>query len=290
MLLRLAPALFVFLWSTGWIAGRAVAPYAEPLSFLTARFSLAALALGLVVFWTGATWPKTRVEVARTVVVGVLMHGMYLASVWYVIRHGLPASISGVIAAIQPVLTAALAPWLLGERLTVAQKLGIGLGFGGIALVLQPNLARVAIEELGPLAWLIAINVGGMVAVTLATFYQKRYLTAVDMRTSTLIQYVAAVGFVAPLALALETWRIEWNLTVIATMAWSVLALSLGAIMLLLLLIQRGAVSKAATYIYLVPAAVAVEAWLLFGETLTAVQIVGMALTVAGVALAVRKA
>jgi drug/metabolite transporter (DMT)-like permease len=290
MLIRLSPALFVFLWSTGWIAGRAVAPYAEPLSFLTARFALAALALGLVVAWTGASWPKTRAEVARTVVVGVLMHGMYLASVWYVIRHGLPASISGVIAAIQPVLTAALAPWLLGERLSAAQRAGIGLGFGGIALVLQPNLARVAIEELGPLAWLIAINVGGMVAVTLATFYQKRHLTAVDMRTSTLIQYVAAVGFVAPLALALETGRIEWNPTVILTMAWSVLALSLGAIMLLLLLIQRGAVSRAATYIYLVPPAVAIEAWLLFGETLSALQLVGMALTVAGVALAVRKA
>ena len=71
--------------------------------------------------------------------------------------------------------------------------------------------------------------------------------------------------------------RIEWNLTMALVLAWSVLALSLGGIGLYLLMLRRGEVSRIATFLYLVPPLVAVEAWLLFGETLTPVQIAGMA-------------
>ena len=288
-LIRFVPALFVFLWSTGWICGRAITPYADPLSFLVVRFACAIAALGLVVAWTRAEWPKTPALWLRSIFVGVLLHGIYLAAVWYVIRHGLPASISGVIAAVQPILTAMLAPWLLGERITALQKSGIGLGFAGLALVLWPQLDRVAVADLGGMTGLLAINIVGMLSVTAASFYQKRFLTSVDMRTSTLLQYTGALIFVLPFALMLETFRIEWNPTTIATLAWSVLALSLGAVMLYLEMIKRGEVSKTATFIYLVPAAVALEAMALFGEQLTPVQIAGMLATVAGVALAVRK-
>lgn len=83
--------------------------------------------------------------------------------------------------------------------------------------------------------------------------------------------------------------RIEWNLTMALVLAWSVLALSLGGIGLYLLLIRRGQVSRTATFLFLVPPAVAVQAWLLFGETLTTIQLVGMSVAVLGVVLASRK-
>jgi drug/metabolite transporter (DMT)-like permease len=289
LLIRLVPALFVLIWSTGWIAARAVAPYCDPLTFLTIRYALATLALFAFAMAVGARWPKTRDEVGHAMFSGVLLHAIYLGGVWWAISHGVPTGISGVIAAVQPILTALLAPRLARETITAKQWLGIALGFFGIAMVLQPKLSAVDVGQLGSVALPLAVNVVGMIAVTLGTFYQKRFIATGDLRTTTMLQYVGAAIVTLPLAYALEPMRMTWNLPVVVTMAWSVLGLSIGAIGLLLFLIRRGAVSRAAALVYLVPPAVALEAMLLFGETLGPLQIAGMAVTAAGVALAVRK-
>jgi len=289
LLIRLVPALFVLIWSTGWIAARAAAPYCDPLTFLTIRYALATLALSAFAMAVGARWPKTREEFGHAMFSGVLLHAIYLGGVWWAISHGVPTGISGVIAAVQPILTALLAPRLARETITAKQWLGIALGFFGIAMVLQPKLAVVDVGQLGTVALPLAVNVVGMIAVTLGTFYQKRFIATGDLRTTTMLQYVGAAIVTLPLAYALEPMRMTWNLPVVVTMAWSVLGLSIGAIGLLLFLIRRGAVSRAAALVYLVPPAVALEAMLLFGETLGPLQIAGMAVTAAGVALAVRK-
>jgi drug/metabolite transporter (DMT)-like permease len=128
-----------------------------------------------------------------------------------------------------------------------------------------------------------------MISVTAGTFYQKRFVQKGDLRTVTVLQYAAAAAVTAPVALATERFSITWNTTLVLTMAWSVLALSIGAIAVLLLLIRKGAVSRAAALIYLVPPAVALEAYWLFGETLAPVQVLGMAAAALGVALATRR-
>jgi drug/metabolite transporter (DMT)-like permease len=289
LFIRLVPALFVLIWSTGWIAARAVAPYCDPLTFLTIRYALATLALFAFALAVGARWPRTREEIGHAMFSGVLLHAIYLGGVWWAISQGVPTGISGVIAAVQPILTALLAPRLARETISTKQWLGIGLGFFGIAMVLQPKLAAVDIGQLGSVALPLAVNVFGMIGVTLGTFYQKRFIATGDLRTTTMLQYVGAAIVTLPLAYALEPMRMTWNLPVVATMAWSVLGLSIGAIGLLLFLIRRGAVSRAAALVYLVPPAVALEAMLLFGETLGPLQIAGMVVTAAGVALAVRK-
>lgn len=288
--IRLAPAVFVFLWSTGWISARAAAPYADPLTFLATRFSLATLAMALLVLAMRADWPKRGADAGHAMLTGVLLHTGYLSTVWYVVAHGVPAGVSGVIAAVQPILTALLAPMLVGERISARQWAGIGLGFLGILIVLAPKIAAVEAAKLAELRWLFVLNFFGMVSVTLGTFYQKRFIPSGDLRTITMLQYVGA---------ALSTWvvayvfepnlRLEWTAGSIATMAWSVIALSVGAVMLLLWLIRQGAVSRAATLIYLVPSVVVVQAWLLFGETVSALQIGGIVVTALGVLLAVRK-
>lgn len=289
MLLRLAPFLFVFLWSTGWISARAAAPYADPILFLVIRFGLAAVALLAISLAMGATWPARRRDAGHAMMSGFLIHAAYLGPVWWAVAHGVPTAISGLIAALQPILTALLAPRLVGETISVRQWLGIGLGFVGIAVVLSPKLAGLGALALGDFALPLAVNVVGMIAVTLGTFYQKRFIPTGDLRTVATLQYVAASASLVPFALLLEPLRFEWNWQSGLTMAWSVLALSIGAVGLLLMLIRQGAVSRAATLIYLVPPAVAIEAFILFGETLAPVQIAGMALTALGVALAVRR-
>jgi drug/metabolite transporter (DMT)-like permease len=290
MLLRAAPALFVLLWSTGWISARAAAPYADPLTFLTVRFALAAVVLLPLVLIMRARWPARPADYWHLIVTGALIHAIYLGGVWYAVRHGVPTAISGLIAAIQPILTAMLAPVLLSERISPRQWAGVALGFAGIALTLSPGLSALAGDALTENVAALAINVVGMISVTLGTFYQKRFIASGDLRTVTLIQYIAAAAIMLPVAALLEPMRLEWNPQTIATMAWSVIGLSLGAIGLYLMLIRHGAVSRAAMLIYLVPPAVAIEAYVLFGETLGPVQWIGIAVTAVGVALAVRKA
>lgn len=287
-LLRVAPAIFVLIWSTGWISARFGAPYADPLTFLAIRYALAAGVLVVIATAARASWPQGA-AVGHAMMSGVLLHAIYLGGVWWAIRHGLPTGVSGLIAAVQPILTALLAPALIGERISRPQWIGIGLGFIGIGLVLEPQLETLGRDTITAVLVPMIVNVVAMVSVTLGTFYQKRFIATGDLRTVTTLQYVGAFLVTLPVAWLIEDMRIVWNVTVIATMAWSVLALSLGAIGLLLLLIRNGAVSRAAALIYLVPPAVAVEAFLLFGERMAAVQVAGLVVTAAGVALATRR-
>jgi drug/metabolite transporter (DMT)-like permease len=287
---RAAPALFVFLWSTGWIVARYSAEYADPLTFLSARYACAGAVLLVYAVLAGARWPATSADWAHAAFSGVLLHAIYLGGVWIAIAHGVPASISALLAALQPILTAALAPLFLRERIGAKQWLGIVLGFAGIIIVLSPKLAGVAPGQLGAVAIPLAINAIAMIAVTAGTFYQKRYIHSGDLRTVTILQYAGAIAVTLPVAWLIEPMRLEVNATTILIMLWSVLAISIGAIALLLLLIRRGEVSRAAQLIYLVPPTAAVQAWLLFGEQLSPLQLAGMALTVIGVALASRVA
>lgn len=289
LILRAIPLLFTFLWSTGWVVAGYSARHADALTFLVVRFASAASLLTLIALATGAPWPRSRRAVIDVAITGILLHGIYLAGVWWAVRHGLPAGISGLIAGLQPILTALFAPALVGERISGIRWLGIACGFLGIALVLEPQLAGVGPAALWGIAVPMLINIGGMFAVTFGSFYQKARVVSGDLRTITAIQYIAAGLVVLPFAVAFEPMRIDWNLTMLLVLAWSVIVLSIGSIWLYLFMLRRGEVSRIVTFLYLVPALVAVEAWLLFGETLTPLQIGGMAVTILGVVLASRK-
>jgi drug/metabolite transporter (DMT)-like permease len=284
---RVAPLLFVAIWSTGWIVARYSADYADPLTFLCFRFGVAGLLLLGIAVASGAPFPKTRQQWLDALISGVFLHAIYLGGVWWAIRAGLPASLSALIAAGQPIVTALLAPALLGERSSLGRSLGVGLGLIGLVLVLWPKLGAAQIGA-GSLT-LIGVNVLATLSATFGFFYQKRRLPTGDLRAIVSLQYAGALLVTMPAAFLLEPMQITWNATMIAVLAWSVLALSIGAIGLLLLLIRHGEVSRASQLIYLVPPTAAAQAYLLFGESLGAVQIVGMAVTAAGVAIAGRR-
>lgn len=286
---RLAPALFVLLWSTGWIVAKYASPHADPLTFLSVRFLLAAALFAGLTGLSRAAWPKTRLGLGHGVISGVLLHGIYLGGVWWAIDQGVPASISGLIAALQPLLTAIAAPVLVGERLTGAQRMGVVLGFAGLAVAIVPRLLALDVDLLAMALTPLLVNVLAMVSVTAGTLYQKRYLQEGDLRAIATLQYIGGFLVVAPLALLIEPWRIDWTPEFLLAMGWSVLGLSLVSIMLLLYLIRRGQVSRAASLTYLVPPAVAIESWLLFGEELTLPMIIGTFIVVIGVWLTNRK-
>lgn len=285
LFLRSIPTLFVLIWSTGWISAGYAAPYADPLTFLVLRHGLGAATLALLALAFRSPWPRDPSAIAHALIAGVLLNGFYLAGVWWAVRHGVPAGLSGVIAALQPILTAAFAPIMLKEHVSSRQWIGISLGFIGLLIAALPRLAGLDGSALAAAALPLAINAVAMFSATFGTMYQKRFATG-EVMPVTSLQFVGACLVTIPLALTLEPMRIEWNWTVILTMAWSVVGLSIGGVCLLVFMIRRGAVSKVSALIYLVPPVTAAMAYVLLGETMTIVQISGLALTVAGVWLA----
>jgi len=277
------PGLFVLLWSTGFIGAKFGLPFAEPLTFLALRFALVATLLTGVSLVARAPWPRDPATLGHLVVAGVLVHGVYLGGVFASIHQGVSAGVSALIVGLQPLLTAALAGPLLGERVRPVQWFGLLLGLGGIGLVVANKLG----QGMGsPFA--MGLSGLALVGMTAGTLYQKRFGGAMDLRTGNAIQFIAAAVVTGAGALLTETMHIDWTAHFIFALAWLVIVLSLGAISLLLILIREGAASRVASYFYLVPAVTAVEAWLLFDERMGLVALGGMALVVAGVALALR--
>lgn len=283
-LARLAPPLFVFLWATGFIAARLVIPHADPLTFLVLRYALASAILAAIALVLRAPWPAGWGGWRDGMVAGMLIHGGYLGAVFWAIKHGLPAGISALIAGLQPLVTGLLVGTLLGERVSRRRWLGIAVGFAGTALVISPKLGVAG--GFPPVAVVVCFL--GTVSITLGTIWQKRTAAAVDLSTNAVAQFVGAGFATIPVALLLEEGRLDPAPELFIGLAWSVLALSIGAIALLLLLIRRGAVAGVATLFYLVPPVAALMAYILFGEALSPVQVLGMLLAAAGVAIASR--
>jgi drug/metabolite transporter (DMT)-like permease len=286
---KIIPGAFVLLWSTGWIVARYAAIDSGVLTFLLFRYAGAALLLALFAVAVGAVWPRRAKDWGHALVSGVLIHAVYLGGVWWAVSGGVPASISALLAALQPILTAILAPRLAGEQIGRLQWAGVSLGLVGLLFVLGPKLASIEPGGLAPITFLLLVNAFGMVGLTLGTFYQKRYVRSGDLRTVAALQFVASLIVTIPFAAGLEGFRINFTTNTIVSLAWSIGALSIVSIALLLHLLRKGEVARSAQLIYLVPPAAAIQAFILFGETLGPVQIFGMLVTTLGVALAVRR-
>ncbi len=283
-----APVAFVLLWSTGFVGAKYGLPYAEPFTFLTVRLAIAGTVLAASTALTRSAWPASARQYRHAAVAGLLLHAGYLGGVFFAIAHGLPASVAAVVVSLQPVLTAALAVRLLGERLVARQWLGLAVGVGGVGLVLAPGLARAAngagaLPGIAVAACLVALAAG-----TAGTLYQKAHGDAIPLLSGTAVQYAAAAAVLLIAAGATESRDIRWTGQFIGALAWLVVMLSIGAVLLLLVLLRRGSASGVSSLFYLVPPATAIEAYLLFGEKLPALSLIGVLLTAVGVALVLR--
>lgn len=281
LLQPLLPFFFVLLWSTGFIGARFGLPHAEPLTFLFARYVLVIALLTLLALAARAPWPRDARLIVHLAIAGVLVHGIYLGGVFLAIAQGLPAGITALVVGMQPLLTAASAGWLLGERVTRRQWLGLAAGFAGVALVVSSKLGG----EL-PLGAALLPALVALLAITGGTLYQKRFCPQFDLRSGSVIQFAAAALLTGLGAAASETMVIDWAPEFVGALLWLVLALSVGAISLLNLLIRSGSAVNVSSLFYLTPPLTALIAWLLFDERLTPLALAGFALAVSGVYLA----
>lgn len=282
--LRAMPAVFVLIWSTGFIVARYAMPHAPPLKFLAVRYALSSACFLVWVMAARVAWPRSREQVLHLAVTGVLMQAAYLGGVWAAVKAGMGSGLVALLVGIQPVLTAV---WMSfhGGRIAPRQWLGLVLGFAGLALVVARKLGQGGEVSALPLSLALL----ALLSITAGTLYQKRFVAPCDVRSASAVQQLAALAVTLPLALLLEHSSIEWTAGSIGAMAWSVVALTLGGSSLLYMLIQRGSATAVTSLLYLVPPCTAVMAWLLFAEPITVLTVAGIALTAVGVSLVVRE-
>jgi drug/metabolite transporter (DMT)-like permease len=289
LLVRAMPAVFVVIWSTGFIVARYGMPHAPPMKFLVMRYVLSAACFLAWALASRAAWPRGGVQLAHLAITGVFMHAGYLGGVWAAVKLGMGAGLAALLVGLQPVLTAVWVS-MRGGSVAARQWAGLGLGLAGLLLVVWQKLGFGEVHALN-----VSFGLVALVSITAGTLYQKRFVAPCDVRTANLVQLLAAFVVTLPLAW-METEAMRWtgpggtvNLELAGAMAWSVLGLTLGGSSLLYLLIQRGAATTVTSLMYLVPPMTALMAWLLFGEPITAVIAAGVALTAAGVSLVVRQ-
>ncbi len=283
MLLRVAPVLFVLLWSTGFIGTKLGASGAEPFTFLALRFILVLALLVPFAWWMGA--PKlSTTEVKHAVIVGVLVHATYLGGVMWALRAGMAANVSALIVSLQPILTAVFAGMLLSEVITRRHWFGLALGLVGTGLVIAPKMIDGGVGAATTVPTLVSATLA-LFAITFGTLYQKRFAAGLDLVSGAIWQYAGALVVVVPLALMFETREVTWTPGVIGALAWLVIVLSIGAMSLLMLMIKSNAVSQTSALFYLVPGTTAVMAYFMFGEELSVVQLLGLVVVSVAVVL-----
>ena len=279
---RLAPAIFVVLWSTGFIGTKYVINNAEPQTYLAIRMAFVVVVMAVIAAVARPKWPD-RTGVFHSAVAGILVHGFYLGGTAIAIAHSIPAGLSALIPGLQPILTSTIANRWLGERVTPLQWGGLLLGLAGVVLILHNR------PMTGDAGWGWLASGVSLISITLGTLYQRRYCNRIDWRAGNLVQYVAVTIFFGIGAWLFETNVVHWTSEFVLALAWLVFALSIGSIGLLYWLIRHHAATSVASLFYLVPATTALMAYVLFGERLDYVAIAGMAACAAAVLLVNRR-
>ena len=268
--------IFVIIWSTGFIIAKYGMPYSEPMTFLFLRFAGVLILMLPFVLFIKPQWPSLS-QATHIGIAGFLLQFGYLAGVWAAVKHGMPAGLSALIVGLQPVLTAVLASFV-AERVTLRQWSGLILGFLGVALVLY---AKMNIDHLSLIS--LILNFGALISITFGTLYQKKYCPQFDLRAGSVIQFGVSAICCLMMALLFETREVEWNASLIGALLWGILPISIGAMSLLFILIRQGAATKVTSLMYLTPPTTAFMAWILFGEKLTPLILLGTLITMVGV-------
>lgn len=278
--LFLAPAVFLFLWAAGFAVAKVGLLHADPITFLALRYALVLVVLLPLLPIVRPPWPKRGVDWLHLAVVGFLIQAGYFGLCYIALGNGMSAGAVALIVSLQPILVGLAAPHVAGEKIGLLRWAGLALGLAGAGLVI---VARSAIEVTSALGLICAG--GGLLAMTAATLYEKRFGVQQHPVTANLVQYAVGLAATLPIAWAIEEMRVEWTGEFVASLAYLVIGNSLIAITLLLAMIRRGQASSVSALFFLVPPGAALVAWVTIGEAMPPLAWVAMALAAVGVAL-----
>ncbi|WP_175666832.1 DMT family transporter [Burkholderia multivorans] len=281
--LRAAPALFLLLWSSGFVFLKLGLRDADPLTFLALRYACVVALLAGPFLWLRPAMPRTRRAWLNLIVVGLLLQAGYFSFTYLSLKLGMSAGAVALVTSQQPILVGLLAPALAGERVGALRWVGLALGAAGAVLVI---LARGSVAIASP--WALAFALLVLACITGGTLWEKRFGTDVHPVGANLVQYAVGLAVSAPLAFALEPMHVHWSAGLAGSLAYLVICNSLIAISLLLAMVRHGEASRVSALFFLIPPATSLIALAVLGETIGALAWPGMALAAAGLYLVMR--
>ena len=287
---KLIPWVFVWIWSTGFIAAKYGLPYAEPFTLLSYRFVITLFFLLILIIYKKSPWPETRLDFFHLLIAGVLIHGVYLGGVFQALKWGMPAGLGAMVIGLQPIGMALVAGVLLKEEVSKKQWTGLIMGLVGLYLVLFDSLdltEQIAFD--GFPIWAVFAVIISLFAISIGTIYQKRFCSNMNLYSGAWGQYFSASILCILIVLFFENGEVSWSRTFILAMIWQVLGLSIGAILLLMTMIKKDALASVGSYFYLVAPLVAIQSWFLFEETIGLSALAGVVLISFGVAITTSK-
>ena len=284
MLVRIAPFAFVLLWSSSFIASRVGLRYLSPLLFVTVRMVLAAAVLLAVTLTLRRSWRVLSGRWGHLAVAGVLTNSVLLLPAHYAMVHVGAAQIA-LVQTLNPLLTALLAWPLLGERLRPLQWLGLVLGAAGVVLIV--GLAAAAQSAGTARSAADRRRCGGAVRrhAVFRTVLPRRADPGGDDGATAGSRRGLRGGDRAVRDAACDVDGGRYRRRPYGTRRryrWA----GWGSTIVML---ARGTVARATANFYLVPGTAALMAWVLLDEGLSALTVVGLAVSSLGCWLVSRR-
>ncbi|MBP2471325.1 putative blue pigment (indigoidine) exporter [Crossiella equi] len=267
LLTALAPAV----WGSTYLVTTELLPPGRPLLAAVLR----ALPAGLLLVALTRRLPRGDWW-WRSFVLGALNIGVFFALL-FVAAYRLPGGVAATVGAVQPLLVAGFAAGLLDQRLTTRSVLAALAGVAGVALlVLRPD-ARL--DTIGVLAAL-----GGAVVMALGVVLAKRWSTDAPLLAVTGWQLVAGGVLLLPLTLLVEGPP-PASLTGANVLGYAYLSIIGAAVAYALWFRGIRALSPTeVTFLSLLsPLVATLLGWLVLGQDLTAVQLLGGAVVLGAV-------
>jgi drug/metabolite transporter (DMT)-like permease len=285
---KFAPAIFVLLWSSGFIGAKFLLPHAEPFTLLSVRFALTAFILISIAAVMRAPMKMTKSQYLRAGYISLFLHFAYTGGIFVALHEGVSAGITAVVVSLQPVLVSLLAIALLGEKLRSSQVAGLVLGLIGVTLLLAPKIlqgdASLVFSTAGVLAAVVAL-----IGSVWGTLEQKRFGSDLPILYGLAFQYTVSGILLGILAFTTESMIIEWSIQFVAVLLWIVLGVSIGSVVLLFYLLRKGTAGSVSSLLYLGTPLAATFGYIFFDEHISSVGAIGMAIAVFGVWLVLRQ-
>jgi drug/metabolite transporter (DMT)-like permease len=274
----------VVLWNSGFIAAKYALSDASAFTLTFWRYWGASALMALALGTSGRLcWPGLR-AVRFAMLIGTLSHGVWLVCVMLALEREVPPGIVAMVVALQPLLTGALSGMITGERTPLLRWIGLALGFAGTCVVLFNRIdfgdPGSVFGNLIPLASVIGITIASLLERR-AELRNRDLLLPADLNL--LYQALGTALAVTLPAIALENVSTQWSGELIGSLLWLIVAVSIGAYGLMWALIARMSATRVASLFYLGPPVTMLMAWIIFGDTLQATDVVGLGIVLAGV-------
>jgi drug/metabolite transporter (DMT)-like permease len=279
-----APSIFLFVWSTGYVAAKFGLGFVEPFTFLVLRYGLIVLIMTALFVVLRLKLPKTAMDWGHLAIVGVLMQAVYFGFCYMAFNSGMVVGTLSLLLSLQPILVGLIAPRWSGEAVGLKQWLGLVFGLLGAVIVI---LARSDIEPPTILSFTFAFL--ALVGITSATLWEKRFGTSHHPVTANFVGFAAGLLGVLPFMFIFEELSVTWTWQLIVSLFWLVVGSSLIGVGLLWAMIRAGDVAKVSALFFMVPPLAAFFAWIVLDELMPPLAWVGMGVAAMGVYIATRK-